>query len=439
MKIKTINKICNLEKDIELLKDKILTIQIKHLGELTYKNLKKMDFVNIDFTDNEKDKNEQQVNKINLMELLKMKEEEYNRNYKMNKDNEDVNNQLKIKYDVEKKKTVMKDNHINELNIINSSFNTEKEMLEKNIIKLKQDREHKLHIKQLHDDKIIFLLDKITHFTEHNNSIKTHIKQINKDILTLQKICNNKVKIYQIEHKKKYNTLCGGNSKNINKNTNKNINKNINKNKSKDIDNIDICKNKMKEMKMEKLNCKLLFIEKYKIYLGEFYNLCNKYGKAENGVIKDCITFTREQVQNKIDDLIEKTEILKKTYYEGMDEDLIKTDYEGEIEKLKENYKSKIEKKTKTTKKILNSIKMVINQYKKRDKIKSRKEIMEHIDDLKKQRLDLEYMNEDLETKYKSLIELKLNIKPNCLERLNNIKADSLKKIYLKKKECAEN
>ena len=64
---------------------------------------------------------------------------------------------------------------------------------------------------------------------------------------------------------------------------------------------------------------------------------------------------------------------------------------------------------------------------------------MEYIDDLKKQRLELEYINEDLETKYKLLIELKLNIKPNCLERLNNIKADSLKKIYLKKKECAEN
>ena len=202
MKIKTINKICNSEKDIELLKKKILTIQIKHLGELTYKNLEKMDFVNIDFTDNEKDKNEQQVNKINLMESLKMKEEEYNRNYKMNNDNEHVNNQLKIKYDVEKQKTVMKDNHINELNIINSSFNTDKKMLEENLMKLKQDREHNLHIKQLHDDKVIFLLDKITHFTEHNNSIKTHIKQINEEIVVLQKICNNKVKIYKIEHKK---------------------------------------------------------------------------------------------------------------------------------------------------------------------------------------------------------------------------------------------
>ena len=418
MKIKTINKICNSERDIELLKKKILTIQIKHLGELTYKNLEKMDFVNIDFTDNEKDKNEQQVNKINLMESLKMKEEEYNRNYKMNNDNEDVNNQLKIKYDVEKQKTVMKDNHINELNIINSSFNTDKKMLEENLMKLKQDREHNLHIKQLHDDKVIFLLDKITHFTEHNNSIKTHIKQINEEIVVLQKICNNKVKTYQIEHKKKYNILCGGSIKN------------------KDI---DICKNRMEKMKMEELNCKLLFTEKYKIYLSKFYSLCNKYGKEENGVIKDCITFTREQVQNKIDDLIEKTEILKKTYYEEMDEDLLKTDYEGEIEKLKKNYKSKIEKETKTTKQILNSIKKVINQYKKRDKIKSREEIMEYIDDLKKQRLELEYMNEDLEVKYKSLIKLKLDIKPNCLERLNNIKADSLKKIYLKKKECAEN
>tara|TARA_B110001452_G_C15210523_1_gene419879 strand:- start:61 stop:1320 length:1260 start_codon:yes stop_codon:yes gene_type:complete len=419
MKIKTINKICNLERDIELLKKKILTIQIKHLGELTYKNLEKMDFVNIDFTDNEKDKNEQRVKKKNLMEILKMKEEEYNKNYKMNTDNEHINNQLKIKYDVEKQKTEMKNKYINEINIINSSFNEDKKMLEEKILKLKNERVHNLHIKQLHDDKIIFLLDKITHFTEHNNSIKTHIKQTNKEILTLQKICNNKIKIYNIEHKKKYNTLCGGSSK--------------------QLDTIAICKNKMKQMKTEKLNCKLLFVEKYKIYLGEFYILCNKYGKAENGVIKDCITFTREQVQNKIDELIEKTEILKKTYYEEMNEDLIKKDYKSEIEELKKNYKSKIEKKNKDIEKILNSIKIVINKYKKKTKIKSRKEIMEYIDDLKKQRLELEYINEDLETKYKLLIELKLNIKPNCLERLNNIKADSLKKIYLKKKECAEN
>ena len=347
MKIKTINKICNLERDIELLKKKILTIQIKHLGELTYKNLEKMDFVNIDFTDNEKDKNEQRVKKKNLMEILKMKEEEYNKNYKMNTDNEHINNQLKIKYDVEKQKTEMKNKYINEINIINSSFNEDKKMLEEKILKLKNERVHNLHIKQLHDDKIIFLLDKITHFTEHNNSIKTHIKQTNKEILTLQKICNNKIKIYNIEHKKKYNTLCGGSSK--------------------QLDTIAICKNKMKQMKTEKLNCKLLFVEKYKIYLGEFYILCNKYGKAENGVIKDCITFTREQVQNKIDELIEKTEILKKTYYEEMNEDLIKKDYKSEIEELKKNYKSKIEKKNKDIEKILNSIKIVINKYKKKN------------------------------------------------------------------------
>ena len=61
---------------------------------------------------------------------------------------------------------------------------------------------------------------------------------------------------------------------------------------------------------------------------------------------------------------------------------------------------------------------------------------MEYIDDLKKQQLDLEFKNQDLEMKYKELIKLKMNIKPNCLERLNILKADSLKKIYEKKKEC---
>ena len=63
---------------------------------------------------------------------------------------------------------------------------------------------------------------------------------------------------------------------------------------------------------------------------------------------------------------------------------------------------------------------------------------MEYIDDLKKQKLDLEFKNENLEMKYKDLIKLKMNIKPNCLEKLNNIKADSLKEIYSRKKECEE-
>ena len=198
------------------------------------------------------------------------------------------------------------------------------------------------------------------------------------------------------------------------------------------------CKNKMKKWDMKRLDCKLFFMEKYNIYLGEFYELCEKYGEKENGIVKECITFTREQVQNKIDELIENTEKLKKSYYEEMDESYLKTDYEGEIEKLENEYKLKIEKREKEIKTILDSVKNVIEQYKKKKKIKSRKEIMEYMDDLKKQKLDLEFKNEDLELKYKELIKLKMNIKPNCLERLNIIKADSLKEIYTKKKECAE-
>ena len=88
--------------------------------------------------------------------------------------------------------------------------------------------------------------------------------------------------------------------------------------------------------------------------------------------------------------------------------------------------------------KTLNSVKNIIEQYKKQKKLKSREEIMEYIDDLKKQKEELEYINEDLEEKYKNLIKIKLNIEPNCLEKLNIMKADSLKEIYLKKKECAE-
>ena len=50
----------------------------------------------------------------------------------------------------------------------------------------------------------------------------------------------------------------------------------------------------------------------------------------------------------------------------------------------------------------------------------------------------MEYLNQDLEEKYKTLIKVKMTIKPNCLEKLNILKGDNLKQIYLKKKECAE-
>ena len=185
MKIKIINKICNLEKKIELLKKQILGIQIKKIGELNYENLKKIDFINIDFSDNEKDKNTLRIKKITLMDLLKMKEDEYEKQLKLNTDNEHVNNKLKEKYNIEKEKSKIKKDYTEQLNNLTESFNKEKTKLEEILVNLKQEREHKLNIKQLHDDKIVFLLDKITHFTEHNNSIRKNIRQENKEVKAL--------------------------------------------------------------------------------------------------------------------------------------------------------------------------------------------------------------------------------------------------------------
>lgn len=414
MKIKIINKICNLEKKIELLKEKILKVQIKKLGEITYENLKKIDFLNINFSDTEKEITAMKIKKENLMDSLKMKEDEYNKQLKMNTDNEHENNKLKEKYNKEKEKKEIKKKYIEKLNEINKIFNEEKKNLDEKIVKIKQEHEHKLNIKQLYDEQIVLLLDKITHYTEHNNSIKKNIREENKQIKALHKVCDVQIKKYQIEHRKKYKELCGGGNNN----------------------NLKNCKNKMEKWNIEKLNCKLFFIEKYNIYLNEFYEICKKYGEKENGIVKNCIIFTREQIQDKINELEKEIEKLKKSYYEEMDEEYLKTDYEGEIEKLENEYKLKIEKREKEIKEILDSLKNVIEQYKKRRKIKSRKEIMEYIDDLKKQQLDLEFKNQDLEMKYKELIKLKMNIKPNCLERLNILKADSLKEIYEKKKEC---
>jgi len=416
MKINTINKICNLEKNIELLKKNILEVQIKKIGELNYENLKKIDFINIDFSDNEKEKNTSRIKKITLMDLLKIKEEEYDKQLKLNTNNDHENNKLKEKYNIEKQKLKMKKDYTDKLNILTKSFEEEKNKLEENLSNIKQEREHKLNTIQLYDDKIVLLLDKITHYTEHNNSIRKNIRQENKEIKALHKVCNNQIRKYQLEHNAKYKLLCGGNKENEE----------------------EKCKNELKKLNKEKLNCKLLFVEKYNNYLTLFYQICNYYGENETGIVKNCIIFTREQVQNKIDELIKNTEELKKNYYEKMDEEYLKTDYESEIEKLDNDYKLKIKEKKKYIKDTLDSIKNLIEEYKKRDKLKSREEIMEYIDNLKKKKLELEYLNQDLEVKYKTLITIKMGIKPNCLEKLNILKADSLKKIYLKKKECAK-
>tara|TARA_B100001564_G_scaffold171608_1_gene144355 strand:+ start:253 stop:1515 length:1263 start_codon:yes stop_codon:yes gene_type:complete len=419
MKIKTINKICNLEKKIELLKKKILEVQIKKIGELTYSNLEKINFIDIDFSDNEEEKKSIRRKKQNLMELLKMKEYDYNKQLKMNNDNDYVNNQKKEENNMKEKKKKIKKDFSEKLIKMNNSFTTEKKKLDEELIKLKQKRKYNLNLKRFNDDKIIFLLDKITHFREHNNSLKKSIKEVKKEIKDYEYYCEYKVEEYQNEHKKTYDSICGGSNSN---NNNK----------------IETCKNKMEKWNMKKLNCKLLFMEKYNIYLGEFYEICNKYGEKENGIIKDCIIFTREQVEDKINELEVGVKNLENKYYEVNDEDIIKKDYENEIIKLEENYKLKIENRKKEIEKILNSVKNIIEQYKKQKKLKSREEIMEYIDDLKKQKEELEYINEDLEEKYKNLIEIKLNIEPNCLEKLNIMKADSLKEIYLKKKECVE-
>ena len=207
MKLNTIDKICNLENKIEILKKKILDIQKKHIGEITYENLKNLDFANIDFSDNDKDTNAGKIKKTNLMDTLNLKEKEYMKQYKINTDNEHTNNKLKQKYDTEQKKKELIKMNTEKLNEINKKFNKEKSRLDEILSKLKKDREHKLNIKQLHDDKIVFLLDKITLLTEQNNSIRKNITKINNEIKALHKVCNEQIKKYQIEHKTKYKAL----------------------------------------------------------------------------------------------------------------------------------------------------------------------------------------------------------------------------------------
>ena len=41
------------------------------------------------------------------------------------------------------------------------------------------------------------------------------------------------------------------------------------------------CKNELKKLNEEKLNCKLLFVEKYNNYLSIFYQICKYYGESE--------------------------------------------------------------------------------------------------------------------------------------------------------------
>ena len=296
-----------------------------------------MDFPNIDFSDNEKDKNIIRIKKITLMDLLKIEKEAYEKQLKLNTNNEHERNKMEEKYNIEKQKIKIKKDYVEKLNNLTKTFDEDKNKLEETLSNLKQERHHKLNIKNIYDDKIVLLLDEITHYTEHNNSIRKNVRQENKEIKALQKACNNEIRKNKLEYNAKYNAMCGGKKKNEE----------------------EICENELKKLSKEKLNCKLLFLEKYNTYLNIFYQICNYYGENENGIVKDCITFTIDQVQNKIDELIKNTKELKKNYYEKMDEKFIKIDYESEIEKLDNDYKLKIKEKKKIYKIYINSYKEI--------------------------------------------------------------------------------
>ena len=94
---------------------------------------------------------------------------------------------------------------------------------------------------------------------------------------------------------------------------------------------INQCK-KSNTMKIVNEN-ELLFLKKYYYYLKEFYSLCENYGSSANGIVKECVSFTNEQVNDKIIELNNFNNKFDKESY-IVDEEKYKTEYESTMKVL---------------------------------------------------------------------------------------------------------
>ena len=356
-----INELCKLEENINKIKKITLKIQICKLGPITADNLEK-----INFTDNiliNRLRNEENKNKRHEPIIKK-----YNEKKKL----------LDEKYNVKKKKNEILIKFNNDLRQIKKLHKINYDVLQKDLRDIEINRLRNVRINNNYKIKIDILLNDINVLKKHNLYLKNKINCIKK---------NGKSKRY----------MCGGNMEDILK---KEKECEINENDIKiDEKVIEKCKKSLLMENMEKLKEKKDFLNKYYNSLKKFKETCENYGGKNNGIILEDILFTKEQVNNKINELITKFTEFEEFNYE-INEKQKKEYYETDIKFIQEKYDILLKKQKEYNLYEMKVIRNIMEKYKKMERLRTREENDNFIDRLKAEKIELESKNEELEKIY---------------------------------------
>ena len=266
---KQINKFVD---KVNRMKKKILKCQLEKLGEITVENLQNLG-----------------LNYPELMTKLKIAEDTYKENINLKNTYDTKLKEVKEKYNI-KDKTVLNKEFSNKFEEMKKKYNEEYGELQIKLRNLEVDRLRELRINNNYKVEVDVLTNDIYANKKIIIELKDKIKTINNELKNLKNKCNTKINNINKKYKKKLDLYCCDTQKG-----------GVLAKKIPNAKIINQCK-KSNTMKAVNEN-ELLFLKKYYYYLKEFYSLCENYGSSANGIVKECVSFTNEQVNDKIIEL----------------------------------------------------------------------------------------------------------------------------------------
>ena len=389
---------------INKIKKTILKCQLEKLGEITVENLQNL---GLDYPES--------------MTKLKIVEDIYKENMNLKNTYDSKLKEIKEKYNIKDKSLINKE-YSNKIEEMKQVYNKEYGELQEKVRALENDRLRDLRINNNYKVEVDVLTNDIYVNKKMIIDLKDKIKIINNELKDLTANCNIKINNINKKYKKKLDLYCCDTQKGgilARKVSNEKI--------------ISQCK-KNNTMKSVNEN-ELLFLEKYYYYLKEFYKLCKNYGNSANGIVKECVSFTNEQVNDKIIELNNFNNNFDKEGY-NIDEEKYKNDYETDMKTTRTYFDNIINKDKKMFDLELSNIKELIKKYETMEKLKTREENNNFIDRIKKEKLEIEYQKEQLEEIYLNKSKKKLSFKGDCYKKMNDLNIEKMTILEEKKTRC---